>query len=68
MRNIELGLEGQSPLISVAFFLRTKTDQRTLDANRSETMASNAETKFRISTTDKTFNQKTDVALQVISS
>ena len=68
MRNIDLGLEGQSPLVAVAVFLRTKIDQKTVKAKQSAVIASKAESNFRVSTTERTFAEQTDVALQVLPS
>ena len=67
MRNIDLGLEGQSPLVAVAVFLRTKIDQETVNAKQSAVIASKAESNFRVSTTERTFAEQTDVALQVLT-
>lgn len=66
MSDVELGLEGQSLLLAVGVFLRTKTDHRTVNANTEETLASQYEEKFSVSTTENTFDKETDVALQVI--
>ena len=67
VRNIVLGLEGLSPLAAIGVFLRTKKEQKTLDAHSQETLQSKAEEKFIIKTTATTFSEQTDVALQVRS-
>ena len=54
--------------MAIAVFLRTKTEHRTLAAHQSETLESHTENNFRISTTEQTFNEPTDVTLKVSDS
>lgn len=54
--------------MAIAVFLRTKTEHRTLAAHQSETLESHTENNFRISTTEQTFNEPTDVTLKVSES